>query len=142
MNRYLLDTNVLIALLDPAQQFHDAANHWFYGGAMRDWLSCPITENGTVRILSLPKYPGCQPPHVVVESLRTLLAVGQHKHVPDDVSLMDPGIDPRRIAGSAQVTDTYLALLAHRHGAQLATFDRRISAAALSAPAEIHQIAT
>jgi toxin-antitoxin system PIN domain toxin len=141
MTRYLLDTNVLIALLDARQQFHEAANSWFYGGAMRDWLSCPMTENGTVRILSLPKYPGHQPPHVVIESLRTLIAVGQHEHVSDDVSLLDRGIDPGRIAASAHVTDTYLALLAHRHGAQLATFDRRISAAALTVPAEIHQIA-
>lgn len=140
MTRYLLDTNVLIALLDPNQQFHEAANRWFYGGAMRDWLSCPITENGTVRIISLEKYPGNRSPHTVVESLRTLLSVGGHEHIPDDVSLLDPGIDPRHIQGSGQVTDVYLALLAHQHGAQLATFDRRVSTAALHVPGKVHQV--
>ncbi|QIM19555.1 PIN domain-containing protein [Leucobacter coleopterorum] len=140
MSSYLLDTNVLIALLDPDQQFHEAANRWFYGGAMRSWLSCPITENGVIRVVSLPKYPRSRPPVEVIESLRTLLAVGNHNHIPDDVSLLDPDIDPHRVKGSAKVTDTYLALLAHRHNAQLATFDRRISTAALRVPGKIYQI--
>lgn len=43
---------------------------------------------------------------------------------------------------SKGVIDGFLAGLAHRHGAQLATFDRRISAAALTLPTEIRQIAS
>lgn len=142
MSRYLLDTNVLIALLDPDQQFHAAANRWFYGGAMQNWLSCPITENGTVRIVSLPQYPGERAPGTVLESLGTLLTAGNHERVADDVSLFSPEIEPSRIETSAQVTDLYLALLAFKHSAQLATFDRRISTAALRVPATIFQIPT
>ncbi|QIM15411.1 PIN domain-containing protein [Leucobacter insecticola] len=140
MTRYLLDTNVLIALCDPEQTFHEAASRWFYERGIRGWLTCPITENGTVRILSLAKYPGSQPPQAVLESLRSLLMVGNHEHIPDDVSLLDDNIDPSQISGSGLVTDTYLALLAHYHGAELATFDRRISTAALRVNGRVHQI--
>lgn len=140
MSRYLLDINVLIALIDPDQPFHEAANRWFYAESQRCWLTCPITENGTVRIIGLPKYPRSQPVHVALESLRTLTGVGRHEHIADDVSLLGLDVDPRRMRSSGQVTDTYLALLAHAHDARLATFDRRISTAALGVPAAIYQI--
>ncbi|MFT4233137.1 MAG: PIN domain-containing protein [Leucobacter sp.] len=140
MSRYLLDTNVLVALIDPDQPFHDAASRWFYADPERAWLTCPITENGTIRIISLPGYPRSQPAHAVFESLRSLTAVGAHEFVPDDVTLLGDAVDPRRLQGSGQVTDTYLALLARAHGAQLATLDRRISTAAVRIPVEVFQI--
>ncbi|MFV0433823.1 MAG: TA system VapC family ribonuclease toxin [Leucobacter sp.] len=137
---YLLDTNVLIALIDPDQPFHVAASEWFYSDLQRQWLTCPITENGTVRIISLPRYPRSQPVHVVFESLRTLTRVGCHQRISDDVSLLGSDVDSHRMRGSGEVTDTYLALLAHAHGAQLATFDRRISTTALRVPAGVYQV--
>ncbi len=50
--------NVLVALFDPAHIHHDAAHDWF--GAHREdgWATCPLTENGFVRVLSNPAYPG------------------------------------------------------------------------------------
>lgn len=140
MTRYLLDTNALIALLDSNHPFHPATTQWFFSHPQRHWLTCPITENGTARIISLSSYQWNRPVHEVVEALRTLTAAGTHEHVSDDVSLLGPDIDPHRVGGSGQITDIYLALLAHAHGAALATLDRRITTAALKVPAEIHQI--
>ena len=54
---YLLDVNVLIALVDSAHVRHDAANDWFDREGGSAWATCPITENGLVRIPSHPKYP-------------------------------------------------------------------------------------
>lgn len=142
MTKYLLDTNVLIAVLDRDHPFHLPTSRWFSAASYLHWLTCPITENGAARIISLKSYSAPRPVHEVVDALRTLTEVGRHEHIPDDVSLLGPDIQPRRIRGSSQVTDSYLALLAHKHGAKLATLDRRISAAALKVPAQIEQIPT
>ena len=53
---YLLDVNVLVALLDPAHVFHERASRWFASIHPQTWATCPITENGVLRILTLPRY--------------------------------------------------------------------------------------
>jgi uncharacterized protein len=73
---YLLDVNVLIALIDPAHIGHDAAHHWFEERGREAWATCPLTENGVIRIAGHPRYPGAPgSPAVVadiVAQLRTL----------------------------------------------------------------------
>lgn len=140
MTGYLLDTNVLIALLDPDQPFHDATAQWFFADRSRHWLSCPITENGTVRILSQQSYPRPQPIHGVFDTLLTLTGFGHHEHIPDDVSLLNESLNWQHIQGAGQITDTYLLLLAQSHDAGFATLDRRISTAAVKGPVEVFQI--
>ncbi|PJN94116.1 VapC toxin family PIN domain ribonuclease, partial [Amaricoccus sp. HAR-UPW-R2A-40] len=54
---FLLDVNVLIALTDPAHVAHDDAHVWFAETGRHAWATCPITENGVLRILGNPKYP-------------------------------------------------------------------------------------
>ena len=55
--RALLDVNVLIALLDPDHSLHQRAREWFSRNAPGGWTSCPLTQNGCVRIMSHPGYP-------------------------------------------------------------------------------------
>jgi hypothetical protein len=55
--RALLDVNVLIALLDSDHASHDSAINWFAKHAREGWASCPITQNGCIRIMSNPGYP-------------------------------------------------------------------------------------
>ena len=43
---FLLDVNVLIALLDPNHVHHDLAQAWFESARSRSWATCPITEIG------------------------------------------------------------------------------------------------
>ena len=49
--RALLDVNVLIALLDEAHVGHDRATEWLRKDIEHGWASCPITQNGCIRIM-------------------------------------------------------------------------------------------
>jgi Predicted nucleic acid-binding protein, contains PIN domain len=140
---HLLDVNVLIALIDPAHVHHDRAHRWFRRTGMKDWRSCPTTQNGAVRIVSHPRYPNSQPPTAVIESVRSLLEVGGHRFIPDKISLLDPQtVDADALLSSTQVTDTYLLALAAESHARLATFDTRIVTAAARSvgPERVEQI--
>ncbi|CEJ15826.1 Ribonuclease VapC39 [bacterium YEK0313] len=130
---FLLDVNVLIALIDPGHVAHDAAHAWFAATGATAWATCPMTENGVVRIVGNPKYPNSPgAPSVVIDIVARLRALPGHHFWPDDLSLAGSAdIDPAKILTSLQVTDTYLLALAKAHGGQLATFDRKLSVAAL-----------
>jgi toxin-antitoxin system PIN domain toxin len=125
---YLLDINVIIALIDPSHVHHDRAHAWFAATGKSDWLSSPTTQNGVVRIVSNPKYPNAQTsPAVVIDSLRSLTGVGRHRFVPDDVTLLDAeAVQAEKLLSSGQVTDTYLLALAATARARLATFDTKL----------------
>lgn len=128
---YLLDVNVLIALIDPLHVHHERAHRWFGDEGGADWMSCPTTQNGVIRIVGNARYPNTQAPRMVLESLESLLAAGRHRFVADAVSLLDPLVDRARMLSAAQVTDTYLLCLAASAGARLATFDRRVVTSAV-----------
>ena len=48
--RALLDINVLIALLDGDHVHHKSAWGWFEHNIEPGWATCPITQNGCIRI--------------------------------------------------------------------------------------------
>lgn len=126
--RALLDVNVLIALLDADHSLHARATQWFGSHARAGWASCPITENGCVRIMSHPGYPNALPVRAVIERLAEASASTFHAFWPDDISLLDAQVaDPARIHGPSQLTDLYLLALAVRHGGQFVTFDSSVS---------------
>ena len=58
MTRALLDVNVLIALIDEAHTDHQRVHAWAAEGLAHGWASSAITQNGFIRILSQPAYPG------------------------------------------------------------------------------------
>jgi toxin-antitoxin system PIN domain toxin len=128
MTRFLLDVNVLIALIDPAHVQHDRAHHWFAATGRHAWATCPHTQNGVLRIVGSARYPSSPGnPAAVAEILSILLSMPGHEFWPGDVTLFDPVlVDPARLLDSAQVTDSYLLALASAHGGNLATFDRRL----------------
>lgn len=131
---FLLDVNVLIALIDPGHVAHDDAHEWFAATGQTAWATCPITENGVIRIVGNPKYPNSPgSPSLVMEIVGKMRSLPGHSFWPDDVSLVGSGdIAPTKILTSGQVTDTYLLALAKARGGQLATFDRKLSAAAVT----------
>ena len=131
---YLLDVNVLIALSDPAHVQHEMAHDWFAQHGQPAWATCPITQNGLLRIVGHVRYPNSPgTPAAVANTLASLCALPGHVFWPDDISLMDKRyIDPSRLLSSAQVTNSYLLALACAHDGQLATFDRKLVVNAVS----------
>ena len=140
---YLLDVNVLVPLIDPNHVAHDAAHHWFETIGARAWATCPITENGVIRIVGNVKYPSTPgSPAEVARIVAQMRELPGHVFWADDISLLgDERIDPSQLLTSAQVTDTYLLALAVAHEGKLATFDRRLSPKAVTASkAALHLI--
>jgi toxin-antitoxin system PIN domain toxin len=125
---FLLDVNVLVALLDPAHVRHDDSHQWFASIGRRAWATCPLTQNALLRILGNSRYPNAPgTPATVAEILSEIVALPGHHFWGDDISLMDgKKVDTARLLISSQITDSYLLALAHAHNGQLATFDRRL----------------
>lgn len=137
--RALLDINFVIALLDPEHSFHPAAHKFWKDSGPTKWASCPLVENGVLRILTGPSYPGraAYSNENILELLRTLINNSDHEFWPDDISLLDKDhFDAKRILGPKQLTDTYLLGLAASRGGRLVTFDQRITPAAVSGASE------
>lgn len=130
---FLLDVNVLIALIDPGHIQHDLAHEWFAAQGQQSWATCPLTENGVLRIIGHARYPNSPgTPSAVVPLVAGLRALPGHVFWPDDISLFDEDkFDRDRLLSSGQVTDSYLLGLACTHGGQLATFDYRLVASAV-----------
>jgi toxin-antitoxin system PIN domain toxin len=126
---FLLDVNLLLALTDPAHLHHQAAHRWFAATGSQAWATCPITENGFVRIASHPRYPN-RPGDVpaVLAILRRFCANERHHFWTEDISIRDL-IRPNAIVTHAQITDIFLLGLAVQRGGKLATLDQHIPTA-------------
>lgn len=135
---YLLDVNVLIALIDPTHANHDDAHRWFARDGAHDWATCPLTENGVIRVVSHPKYPNTPgSPAVVAGVITRMRRLPNHSFWPDDVSLLDERrVDQGKLLSTGQLTDSYLLALAVAHDGRLATFDRRLTVNAVHGGAE------
>ena len=139
--RALLDVNVLIALLDQAHPHHEAALVWLKANIRHGWASCPITQNGCIRIMSQASYPGARPVGQIIERLSAALNHAAHEFWAEDVSIVDSKIiDATRIHGARQITDAYLLALAVRHGGRLVSFDAGIALASVKGAAAKHLI--
>jgi hypothetical protein len=139
--RALLDINVLIALLDQDHSMHAQAGRWFAAKAARGWASCPITQNGCIRIMAHASYPNPLNVRAIVERLGEATATPQHEFWADDVSLLDSHIaDRTRIHGPRQVTDLYLLALAVRHGGCFVSFDSTIPRTAIKGAEKKHLV--
>jgi hypothetical protein len=138
----LLDINVLIALLDQDHAFHPRAHTWWKKDRPQ-WASCPLTENGVVRIMASPNYSKARQFTVaeLVSLLQTFTAATKHTFWPDTVSIRDATrFDHARILSSKTLTDIYLLSLAVEQSGCLVTFDQGIAVSAVSraAPKNLH----
>lgn len=123
----LLDVNVLIALCDGRHEHHLSAAQWFVNHAGAGWASCPLTQNGAIRIMSTPAYPGARPVSQVLAQVKTLCASAEHHFWPDAISLTDERLlNPTHLLGHRQLTDAYLLALAVHQGGQFVTLDGAI----------------
>lgn len=139
--RALLDVNVLIALLDANHIHHTRARDWLETNIASGWASCPITQNGCIRILSLAKYPNALKPSEVAARLREATEAVYHQFWAEGPSLLAPGLVAwEYIVGSHQVTDAYLLALAVHHDGRLVTFDQAIALRVVPGAEERHLV--
>lgn len=125
--RALLDVNVLIALLDGAHVHHAHAMAWLDKRIAHGWASCPLTQNGCIRIMSQPGYPNARSPVEIASRLRDAAASPHHRFWSDDLSLLDDRqFDWRHLLHPRQLTDAYLLALAVRQQAVFVTFDQSV----------------
>lgn len=127
--RLLLDVNVWIALLDDAHVHNQAALTLFQKPHLKI-ATCPLVENGVLRILNLPGYSQRGPVGFEIVRAKMALACADVDHAfwSDDISLRTEGlVNWDRVFGHGQITDLYLLALAVAHNGALATFDHRIA---------------
>jgi toxin-antitoxin system PIN domain toxin len=130
MKGYLLDTNLLIALLWPSHVRHDPAVKWFARHRAKGWATCPFTQAGFVRIVSNPAFSrDAVQPREAIHVLSANTAARDHAFWPDEPPFAEAvAFAGVRLLGHQQVTDAYLLGLAIRRGGVLATLDQRIAA--------------
>lgn len=129
----LLDVNILIALLDENHLHHPVVCGWLDGHIGDGWASCPMTQNGCVRILSQPSYPNALGVAETIRLLREACSTQHHRFVADDASLLDSAlVESERLLSARQITDVYLLALAVAHGMRFVTLDRSIPVNAVS----------
>ena len=139
--RALLDVNVLVALLDGGHLHHRAAMDWLAAHARAGWASCPLTQNGCLRVLSLPAYPNPQPPAQVAERLAAAAGDRSHAFWPDSVSLLEPNrLRWERVLSTRHITDVYLLALAVQQQGCLVTFDRSVAIDAVPGAQKKHLV--
>lgn len=132
MRRALLDINILIALLDLDHSHHQEARKWLEREAKYGWASCPITQNGCIRVMSQPSYSSPLPAGSVIARLAVATCTNYHEFWPDDISILDESlVRAERLHGPKQLTDIYLLALAVHHDGRFITFDGTVPASAV-----------
>jgi uncharacterized protein len=130
----LLDVNVLIALFDVDHSQHSVVRGWLEKNIHHGWASCPLTQNGLIRIMSQRSYPRYTTTHDMAQRMRDATATASHKFIADNISLTDSQhIRIDRLLTPSALTDIYLLALAVKHDSRFVTLDKRISSEAVIA---------
>ncbi len=115
--KYLLDVNVLLASLWQNHPHHERVFDWL---EEKKLVVCPLVELGCLRISSQPKVFNA-PMAKARSLLHAFLTERKVQRVADDLPALES--HPQK---SDEVTDSYLASLAEKHGLMFATLDAGI----------------
>lgn len=130
---YLLDLNVLIALMDSGHQHYRTAQEWFISSGNDHVGLCPLTEAGFLRITTNPAYRSA--PRTIKEAIAILQVLKAHPRFAHPLfgywEIKESWVDltacfALRILGHQQITDAYLLGLAIKKKGVLVTFDKGI----------------
>jgi len=126
---YLLDVNVLIALLWTRHEHHYVAQDWFANASENGWATCSLTQLGFVRIVSNAAFSSeATRPAQALAVLKANIQHPEHQEWEDRwgaAAVLEPLAE--RLIGHRQVTDAYLLALVTGHGGRLVTLDRDIA---------------
>ena len=133
------DVNILIALVDNRHTHHPRASAWLESNHGQGWATCPITQNGCLRIVSQPGYSNQMSIAQAMRRLRDLTNTPDHQFIHDNISLLTQGvIDISALSGHRQLTDVYLLALAVAHDLRFVTLDRGVRLAAVNGANDTH----
>jgi toxin-antitoxin system PIN domain toxin len=126
VTRYLLDTNMLIALLWPQHTEQAKAVPWFKAKGEACFATCSFTQAGFLRITS--SVDVMRQRFTVAEARQVLFLLAQkpgHAFWPTPISYFE-ATEPfeQRLHGPKQITDAYLLGIARHHGGKIATLDK------------------
>ena len=120
---WLLDGNLLVALTIDTHESHQRAQRWF-DSQVEPFATCSITEGTLLRVhMKVAQDISAAAAWSVLEAIHSL---ADHVFWDDGFSYSEVAF--ANISGSKQVTDAWLAQLARRHSAQLATLDAGLAA--------------
>jgi uncharacterized protein len=133
--RGLLDVNMLIALLDMEHPLSDRAHGWL-SDCPNGIATCPIVENGAVRVMAQASYAQgadpFSPTHLLAMLARMRQTAKDLVFLPEAISLVDETrFNRNAMHGPKQLTDIYLLGLAVAHDVTLVTFNRNIPLSAV-----------
>lgn len=125
MSCFLLDVNLLIALLWPPHEAHARAQRWFAHHGQQGWATCAMTQAGFIRIVSNPAFSRrAVSPQDALEVLSGSLQHPAHRFWTEDIEVTEALAHfGGRLLGHQQVTDAYLLGLAIHKKGRLATLD-------------------
>ena len=135
---FLLDVNLLMALLWENHEHHPTARRWLRG--LTGFATCPVAQLGFARVSSHPLLGYGMSPDQAFSILRRLLADPRHRFVPDDLSCEDRVVRTDLMGGASQITDHYLVALARQHHLSLATFDEPLARAFTTEAGLVHLV--
>jgi uncharacterized protein len=130
MSVFLLDANVLLALVWRNHEQHEAAHAWCARQRRFRWATCPSTELAFMRISMQPAIvrralSGSE----ALELLDRNLQRAGHEFWAEDLPVTKALVRVRdRLVGHKQVMDAFLLSLATRRNQKLATFDQGVLA--------------
>ena len=130
MTAFLLDVNVLIALMWPAHESHAQVQAWFSRKSRQGWATCPFTQAAFVRIITNPAFSrDAVTPLEAVKLLGANLNHPSHRFWADEIGFVQATRPfAGQLAGHQQVADAYLLGLVMHKRATLATMDRALLA--------------
>jgi len=139
--RALFDVNLLIAMLDADHVRNAFVQDWWEAESDKAWATCPLTQNGFVRIISQPRYRNPVTAAFALDLLAKQLLETDQVFWPDDIAILDTELfDWDHILGPGQLTDVYLLALAVSHGGRLVTLDQTIPLAAVRGATETNLV--
>jgi uncharacterized protein len=119
---WLLDGNVLVALAIDTHEFHNRVLTWF-DAQSEPFATCAVTEGTLLRVhMRLAADRSAAAAWAVLNSIHAMEA---HQFWDDGFSYL--ALQPGSLTGWAQVTDAWLAELARRKRAKLATLDAALA---------------
>lgn len=120
---WLLDGNVLAALVLAGHEHHGRAHRWFerQGG----WFAtCVVTQGTLLRVhMAFASDPS---PRAAWKALSAVVGHPDHVYWDDGTSYLE--VPHGTLRGPKQITDAWLAALARRRGGWLATMDAALAA--------------